>query len=275
MVVFDDGNTVLKTLSFDEPTRWLATQLPRDPDLWNRSWVIKQLATRGTDSAAAAALGRAAIGADYFLTRAEAAAALAAFPAATAVPVLEAAARDTSSAVRSAALGALGELGGDRAVALASAAVHADSSYDVRAAALGALAQADASHRQAVIAEGLGTSSYQESIRTAALRAIVQSNDTTFVDRVEGLLGEYRVPAHVLGALANRGSVHALDVLSRHLDDERAYVRLWVVQAFQFTVRPELALARLRAVQDKLKYPATKKTTAALLLQLEQRTPGE
>ena len=33
----------LKTLRFDQPTPWLATLLHRDPDLWNRSWVIGQL----------------------------------------------------------------------------------------------------------------------------------------------------------------------------------------------------------------------------------------
>src|SRR6058998_2011554 len=35
MVVFDDGNTILNELTFDQPTAWLATQLKRDPDLWN------------------------------------------------------------------------------------------------------------------------------------------------------------------------------------------------------------------------------------------------
>src|SRR6266852_5600072 len=46
MVVFDDGNTILKQLTFDQPTSWLATQLKRDPDLWNREWAIEQLAQR-------------------------------------------------------------------------------------------------------------------------------------------------------------------------------------------------------------------------------------
>src|SRR6266545_2771369 len=51
MVVFDDGNRVLKSLTFEEPTAWLATQLRRDPDLWNRGWVIGQLAGRADDAA--------------------------------------------------------------------------------------------------------------------------------------------------------------------------------------------------------------------------------
>src|SRR5260370_30934248 len=81
MVVFDDGNTILKELTFDQPTAWLAEQLARDPDLWNRQWAIDQLETRRADSAAAGALPRAATSADYFLTRAAAAEALAHFPA--------------------------------------------------------------------------------------------------------------------------------------------------------------------------------------------------
>ncbi|HMA43759.1 MAG TPA: M1 family aminopeptidase, partial [Gemmatimonadales bacterium] len=61
MVIFDDGNAILKTLTFDQPTSWLATQLERDPDLWNRQWVIERLAERRSDSTAAAALAQAAV----------------------------------------------------------------------------------------------------------------------------------------------------------------------------------------------------------------------
>src|SRR6266550_2977623 len=91
MVIFDDGNTILKRFTFDQPTAWLATQLKRDPDLWNRHWVIAQLGGRPTDAAAGAALAQATTGADYFLTRVAAANALAAFPAAVALPALQAA----------------------------------------------------------------------------------------------------------------------------------------------------------------------------------------
>src|ERR1043166_744640 len=80
MVVFADGNAILKELTFDQPTSWLATQLEHDADLWNREWVIEQLAQRPADAAALAALARAATSADYFLTRAQPAEALARFP---------------------------------------------------------------------------------------------------------------------------------------------------------------------------------------------------
>jgi HEAT repeat protein len=140
------------------------------------------------------------------------------------------------------------------------------------------LSPADSANRRAVIAEGLALPSYQDVIATAALRAIAQSNDTTFIDKVEGMLGQFRAPAHVLGALANLGSARALDVLSRHLDDERSYVRRWVLQAFQGTVRRELAIARLRAVEENLRYPDTQRAAARLRQRLEgggkERKPG-
>src|SRR5437867_1872157 len=115
MVVFDDGNTILKELTFDQPTPWLATQLKRDPDLWNRQWVIEQLAQRPADATAVAALAEAATGADYFRTRAGAVEALAGLPTPSAAPPLAAALRDSSAQVRRAGVAALGQLGGARA----------------------------------------------------------------------------------------------------------------------------------------------------------------
>jgi len=144
----------------------------------------------------------------------------------------------------------------------------------VRAAAVATLARVDSANRRAVIAQGLALPSYQDVIATAALRAIAQSNDTSLIGQVEGAIGQLRAAPHVLGALANRGSVRALDVLSKYLDDERSYVRRWVLQAFRATVRPELAIARLRAVEPTLRYPDTQKAAARLRQRLEERKPG-
>ena len=104
MVVFDAGNTIVKALDFPEPTAWLATQLAHDPDLWNRWWAIREISRRGTDPAAGRALATAATSADYALTRAQAATALARFPASVANSALDAARRDGSAQVREAAL---------------------------------------------------------------------------------------------------------------------------------------------------------------------------
>jgi len=274
MVVFDDGNAILKELIFDQPTAWLATELRRDPDLWNREWAIEQLATRTADTAAAAALAWAATSADYFLTRVGGAEALARFPRATAEAPLAAALRDTSARVRRAALTALDQFaGGDaRIAALARAAFQADPSYEVHAAALAVLAHADSTARDSAVAVGLATPSYQDVIREAAYRIIAHTGDTSAIPRVEGLLGDGQFPAHVLAALAGGGSAHALDVLTAHLDDERAYVRGWVVDAFRFTLPRPLGLERLKAVAGKLKYADTRKRVGDVLQQLEK--PG-
>ena len=272
MVVFDDGNTILKELTFDQPTPWLATQVKRDPDLWNRQWAIEQLARRPADAAAVAALAGAAIGADYFRTRAAAVEALGELPAASAAAPLAAALRDTSAQVRRAAIAALGQLGGARAAELARATFDTDSSYEVRAAALTALVRADSTARDSAIAWGLATPSYQDVIQEAAYRIIAQTGDTGAIPRIETLLGTDRLAAHVLAALSARGSAHALDVLAAHLNDDRRAVRSWVVEAFQFTLPRPLGIPRLQAVVDTLKYPDTRKDVQTALQQLQK--PG-
>jgi len=276
MVVFDDGNTILKDLTFDQPTTWLATAVRRDPDLWNRQWVIEQLAQRTADTAAAAALAWAATRSDYFLTRAAACEGLGHFPAAVAQETLVAALQDTAAQVRRAAVTALGQLPGAsaRAAELARATFRSDPSYEVRAAALVALFHADSTQatRDSAIAWGLASPSYRDVIEESAYRIIAQSGDTAAIPMVEARLGGGRFPAHVLAALASRGSAHALDVLAAHLDDARAYVRRWVVEAFRFTLAHPLATERLKAVADKLKYADTKKDVGQALQQLTK--PG-
>jgi len=126
--------------------------------------------------------------------------------------------------------------------------------------------------RDSAIAWGLASPSYRDVIEESAYRIIAQSGDTAAIPMVEARLGGGRFPAHVLAALASRGSAHALDVLAAHLDDARAYVRRWVVEAFRFTLAHPLATERLKAVADKLKYADTKKDVGQALQQLTK--PG-
>ena len=275
MVVFDDGNTVLKELTFDQPTSWLATQLERDADLWNREWVIAELAKRPADATALAALARAATVADYFLTRAQAVEALARFPAAGAAAPLAAALRDTAAQVRRMAITTLGRLGGARAAELARTTWRTDPSYEVRAAALTALVAADSSARDSVVAWGLPVASYQNVIQEAAYRVIAQTGDTGAIPQLETLLGSDRFPAHVLAALAARGSAHALDVLAAHLDDERPQVRRWTVEAFQFTLPRQLAIPRLKAALAALLHRDAKQRVQEALQRLEKPASDE
>ncbi|HEY6091334.1 MAG TPA: M1 family aminopeptidase [Gemmatimonadales bacterium] len=269
MVVFDDGNGILKRLTFEQPTTWLATQLDRDPNLWNRQWVVGQLGQRGKDSIAVAALARAATKADYFLIRAAAVGALGDLPAAAALAPLTAAMKDTSAQVRVAAVEALGSLSGAAApvAPLARDAWMHDSSDAVRGAAVTALALGDSANRRAIILEALRTPSYRDAIQIGAYRAILRSGDTTLVDTVDAHAGDQRFALHALAALAGRGSSRALDLLVKRLDDERAYVRRWAVEAFRFSLPREIAQPKLQAVGAGLKFADTRQAVADLLRQ--------
>jgi len=275
MVVFDDGNTILKKLTFDQPTAWLATQLVRDPDLWNRQWVIDRLSQRMNDSAAVAALVRAATSADYFLTRRAAALALGDAPAGQALPALERALADTSAQVRAGAATALAKLTDPRAATFARTAWEHDKSYEVRARALVALARLDSAARRPLIATGLATPSYRDAITLGAYEAILQANDTSFVGQVDSAVGAAIDPSFVLAVLGARGSSRALDLLTQHLDDSRPAVRRWALIAMENALPDTLATSRLTNAQDKLTHPDTRDAVHQALERLSHRAKHE
>ncbi|HKJ92416.1 MAG TPA: M1 family aminopeptidase, partial [Longimicrobiales bacterium] len=268
-VIFDDGNRILKTLDFDEPTAWLAAQLTHDPDLWNRAWVLDQLVKRKDDEAAVSAIADAATGADYFRTRAAAAEALGQIGDAG-LPALRRALADTSAQVRSAAVAALGEVGGKKAIGLIRAAMRTDSSYAVAAAAVSALATAKAPGMKAVIREALAEPSYRDAVQQAGLAAIMATGDTTFLPAVDSLVGTAPVALYALGALANRGNAHALDLLVGHLNDASASTRRRAVSVLG-QVRPQVALPALEAAQASLKYDDTNAMVKRLIERLTHR----
>jgi HEAT repeat protein len=255
MVAFDDGNAILKSLAFEQPTAWLATLLERHPHLWQRAWAVEQLAARPADTLAGAALAGAARGADYPLTRAQAARALGGFPAGVALPALEAAAGDTSAQVREAAVVALAGLGGERALAVAREAWRADSSDQVRAAALVALARLAGPGARESVLQGLGAPSYRDAIQNAAIALIVQHPDSQLVVALTGQLGAQPVPAMALTALTSRGDTAARAAVRRALDDERAWVREWMLAAVEDQLTAADAVALLREAEPALRRP--------------------
>jgi HEAT repeat protein len=73
-----------------------------------------------------------------------------------------------------------------------------------------------------------------------------------------------------LAALASRGSARALDLLVKHLDDERSYVRRWALEAFRFSLRRDIAQPKLQAVSTVLRFADTKQAAAELLQQWQR-----
>ena len=257
MVVFDDGNRILKTLEFEQPTAWLATMLERDADLWDREWALSQLVKRPADAAAARAVASAMTSADYPYTRALAATAIDTFPADIALPAITKALRDTSAQVRAAAAGALAKIGGPQALTLARSAWQSDSSYTVRATALASLARLDSANRRALISQGLSTLSYRDAIQNAALIAILRGNDTSMIADVQRLIADQSLPARVLAAFAARGNQHALDLLVSNLNDDRSWVRKWTLDAFG-ALEPARRVAALEAALPHIVHADTK-----------------
>ncbi len=74
---------------------------------------------------------------------------------------------------------------------------------------------------------------------------------------VQRVIGDQELPAQVLGALARRGSQHAIDVLTANLNDERAWVRQWSLAGFA-SIPPMQRLAALRGAEPSLKFADTR-----------------
>jgi HEAT repeat protein len=273
MVIFDDGNRMLKTLAFAQPVAWLATQLANATDLWDREWAIGQLAHHVTDRAAADALTHAATTADHPLTRAQAAEALGEFPAGLAQDALLRATRDTASSVRTVAISALEKFGGDTVATAARQLFRTDPSYEVRAAALLTAVHTDPAHAHDLVAQAIVTPSYRDAIQNAAFQATIQLNDTSFIAQVDAAIASLEYPAHVLGVLGLRGNAHALALITSHLDDNRAGVRRYAVNAYGSTmarVDKAATLRQLRSALPGLTHPETRDAVAALIAQLEK-----
>jgi aminopeptidase N len=273
MVVFDDGNRMLKALAFDQPVSWLVAELQHDDNLWNRQWAIEQLAQHPADPAAVAALADAATHADYYLTRAAAVEALGEFLPPVAIPPLTDATRDTSAAVRAAAIGAMAKVGGATVAPLARNLFERDSSYAVRAAALGAFVQTDPAHGHDLLGVAIATPSYQDAIQGAAFQAIIQANDTAYITQIDAAIAQQEFPAHVLAVLGARGNAHALRLVTAHLNDPRAGVRGYTVNAFAGTmtrVDKNVALQQLRSAVAGIAYPGTKQQVTDLIALLEK-----
>jgi aminopeptidase N len=244
MVIFDEGNRLLKRLEFEQPTTWLATQLAQDPDLWNRAWVISQLALRRNDLEALAALLRAATASDYARTRAQAVAALGGFDGPGVPAALLVALQDSAAQVRASALEVLAGFPTAEVMAAVEAAWSRDTSDAVRAAALGALVRLKPQDARGLLRRGLVTASYRNALQDAALLGIIGTADTTLLGDVGTALTTLPNAGLVLAAFAARGSAMALRILEENVYSPRAAIRQRVLQAF-LSLPPTLARERL------------------------------
>ena len=225
----------LKTLAFEQPTPWLATLLERHPHLWQRAWAIEQLGSpaRGHARRRGAGAGRDRAPTTA-LTRA------ARRPRPRRVPAGGGPARARGRGARHVGRGARGggrrrwaRVGGERALAVARDAWRADSSDQVRATALLALVRLGGAGAREAVLQGLETPSYREAIQNVAVTAVVQHPDSGLVLALSRQLGAQPFPAIGLAVLTSRGDTTARGAVRRALDDERPWVREWMLAALE------------------------------------------
>jgi HEAT repeat protein len=177
MVIFDNGNWLLKELRCTkDKTEWMF-QAELASHVTDRIRAIKELADRTDNADCGALLSRIALHDGFWAVRREAVSALGEVQDTTPSgrvaikAILLRAVRDTNSAVRIAALDQLRLFPGEESVTAFRAALK-DVSYEVIAAALRGLARVDSAHATPVLLAYLDSASYRNTLAVAALYAL-------------------------------------------------------------------------------------------------------
>jgi hypothetical protein len=171
--------------------------------------------------------------------------------------------------VRAAAAEALAEFPKAEVSAAVRTAWERDSSYAVRAAALGALVRLEPREAHTLLQRGLMMPAYQNVIQDASLFGVLQTGDTTLVDDVAAAVPAVPNAAHVLAAFAARGYGPALQMLEDCVYSPRAAVRQRALRAFQFSLPPAIAQNRLSALRTNAPSDRVREDIDATLARLK------
>jgi len=174
LVIFDNGNWLIKELNFSKPAReWqYQAEFARNPV--DRKRAVQELLKLPDTLACVQLLARVAQKDTFWAVRREAVTGLARF-ASVAEPLkgvirmaLLAAARDPRSAVRNAAIAQLEHFRGEDVISTLRAALK-DSSYSVEASALRSLTKADSANAMALLTSYLDVPSHRNIVSNAAI----------------------------------------------------------------------------------------------------------
>ncbi len=191
MVLFDKGNTVLKSVDFQKsPKEWIY-QLQHADAVPDRADAVRALGEIKGNDEVVAALGAAARGGAFWGVRNEALRALARIGGPAAQQQILGAAADDRPWVRQVAVELMGAFKDDASVAeRLKTTFRNDKAYRVRGAALGAFAQQKPADGFAVLQAAAATESPDDRLRAAALRAMGTLGD----DHAVPLLREWAAP---------------------------------------------------------------------------------
>jgi aminopeptidase N len=175
-VVFDPKGWILKTVDFDKPAAEWIVQLDTARTLAAKLEALRALGRLGGPEAVAA-LDRTLRQAPFFGVRATAAEALGEIGTGDALTALRAATGDKEARVRTAVFKALASFPGQKdLIPVLRKTLETDESYATRAAAATALGRMRA-HRNEVapiLTQALSQSSYQDSVRGAAIKGLAE-----------------------------------------------------------------------------------------------------
>ena len=182
MVLFDKGDKILKSLDFQKsPEEWIR-QLRTAADVPDRADAAFALGGVRDNDAAVSALGDVAQHDKFWGVREEALRALGRLNSASAKKQVLAALSNEQPWVRTVAVEQMGRFHGDEDIAKRLQTIYKDDkSYSVRGAALQSLASDKAPNAESILEKALGTSSPQDVLRSAALRAMGTLGDSSSV----------------------------------------------------------------------------------------------
>jgi len=173
LVRFDEGNTLIKEVSFSKELDELLYQLKND-DVIGRMAAAGEIVGFKDDPKAEAGLAASAQGDPFWAVRRTAVESLAKIPSPRGPAVLKTACQDRNSAVRTAAVLALGELKDRGLVEFHKEMFRKDTSTRVRAEALRALGKTGDSAVVPFLRQAASVPSHQNMVRRAAESAIKQ-----------------------------------------------------------------------------------------------------
>jgi len=87
---------------------------------------------------------------------------------------------------------------------------------------------------------------------------------------VQAIVGDQQLPSRVLGAFASRGNAHAVALLTADLDDSRAWVRQWTLQALGGLPAAQ-RLTLLETAEPKLTHADTRAAVERMIAALNAR----
>ncbi|MCC6572871.1 MAG: HEAT repeat domain-containing protein [Planctomycetes bacterium] len=262
MVLFDPGNTVLKTVELDYTEEMLIEQLKGDKDdVMSRVYAARELGKKGT-IAATDALAEAVLKDAFWGVQAECAGALGKIHSDRALDALIAARAVKNPKARQAVAISLGQWRGDKAADALLPMLYRDDSYFVETAAASSLGKTRSPKAYDALMSALGKESYNDTIRSGVFNGLCELRDMRALKTVRdwttyGRSWQARLSAIVaLGRLAHDSTEDRDKLMARET------LEPLLEQDFRTTLS---AIAGLQALNDLKAIPALDRCAQASL----------